>query len=288
MSIKKEKSFTLIELLVVISIISLLSSVVLVSIKGARERARIAKIMQYAASVHHLLGAYLVAEWKFDEGTGTTAYDTSGNGADITGTLNWSSESASPQLGTALSFPDTNELKIPVSATNPLNVGGGSFSISTWVKFQESISYFAPSVFAVLTAIPTYYIFRYSCTYSSHYSFLLVENDFKVELELGGDDSCTYKIQSQKGLDEKWHFIVVTYDNSAKKAIIYIDGEKDNESGFPDINDTKWNACDTQAYLTFGGWDPLNRTIDELRVYNKSLSLAEVKKLYAQSILKHF
>ncbi|MDI6891241.1 MAG: type II secretion system protein [Thermodesulfovibrionales bacterium] len=44
---KREKSFTLIELLVVMAIIGLLASIVMVSLKGARERAQLAKTAQW-------------------------------------------------------------------------------------------------------------------------------------------------------------------------------------------------------------------------------------------------
>jgi type II secretion system protein G len=48
----KIKSFTLIELLVVIAIIGLLSSIVLVSLNGTREKARIAKAREEITAIH--------------------------------------------------------------------------------------------------------------------------------------------------------------------------------------------------------------------------------------------
>ncbi len=64
----KQKAFTLIELLVVIAIVGLLSSVILVAVQDARDKANIAKILQYSASVHHDLGAYAVGIRDFNEG----------------------------------------------------------------------------------------------------------------------------------------------------------------------------------------------------------------------------
>ena len=71
-----KKSFTIIELFVVIAVLGLLASIILVATKGARERARVAKIIQYATSVYHFLGADIKGGWMFDDGT---ANDTSGN-----------------------------------------------------------------------------------------------------------------------------------------------------------------------------------------------------------------
>ena len=63
---KFEYAFTLIELLVVIAIIGILSGLIITTMSGATESARIAKLKVYSNSVRNTLGANLVSEWKFD------------------------------------------------------------------------------------------------------------------------------------------------------------------------------------------------------------------------------
>ena len=66
----KNKGFTLIELLVVIAVIGLLSSIVLVSMKGVREKARIAKTQETLRQV------YLAIELARDKEDKATGYIT--------------------------------------------------------------------------------------------------------------------------------------------------------------------------------------------------------------------
>ena len=110
---KKQKAFTLIELLVVLAVIGLLASIVLVSLKGTRERARIANALQFSAQVHHALGAYASGVWDFNEGSGATTRDSSSNGNDgiIYGAGYWTDETPSNE-NYALSFDGDDYVEV--------------------------------------------------------------------------------------------------------------------------------------------------------------------------------
>ncbi len=83
---KNKKGFTLIELLVVIAIIGVLSSIVLVSLSGARERAKIARAQQFSDSLRGGLQHSIISWWKFDENAGNKAYDNwGGNDVNLSG-----------------------------------------------------------------------------------------------------------------------------------------------------------------------------------------------------------
>ena len=78
----------------------------------------------------------LVGWWKFDEGSGTVAYDSSGNGHDgnLTNGPTW----VAGKIGGALSFDGVND---HVIAHNFLGIGGSNpRSISAWIKTVSSSS----------------------------------------------------------------------------------------------------------------------------------------------------
>jgi prepilin-type N-terminal cleavage/methylation domain-containing protein len=83
---KLNSGFTLIELLLVIAIISLLTSIIFPNLNDAREKARIASGKNFSATLKNALGVDLVGEWTFDNDIGTTVVDTSGHNRNATRT----------------------------------------------------------------------------------------------------------------------------------------------------------------------------------------------------------
>ena len=135
----KKNAFTLIELLVVIAIIGLLSSIVLVALKPAREKAKRAKALNFAAQVHHALGAYAVGMWDFDDQANPTK-DTSGNENDgtITGAT-WTAEGDTPSgKGYALEFNKAESDWVQINGDVGLN---GAMTLSLWFKTPDKNGY---------------------------------------------------------------------------------------------------------------------------------------------------
>ena len=90
------KSFTLIELLVVIVIIGILAGAIMISTSSSISKASLAKAQAFSKTVQNELLLNLVSEWTFDEGSGVidsnaTAFDLkdvwSNNDGTLTGSL---------------------------------------------------------------------------------------------------------------------------------------------------------------------------------------------------------
>jgi prepilin-type N-terminal cleavage/methylation domain-containing protein len=86
----KKSAFTLIELLVVIVIIGILATIGVAQFNGYQEKARFAKAQAFASQVDTVLMAETVLtgygfplRLDFEEGSGTTATDSSGSGNDF-------------------------------------------------------------------------------------------------------------------------------------------------------------------------------------------------------------
>ena len=212
----------------------------------------------------------MVGYWKFDETSGTSAADSSGNGNNGTltndggGLPNWTSG----KVGNALSFDGGNLVTWGnVAAMNSLS----AITVSAWINTAST------SNGGIVT--------KSDCLGGANGGpFELLVGDISAgkasfvvypaggspaSFEDSGDSTTNVS-------DGNWHLLIGEYDGS--KVSIWVDGVLQNSSTFGavTVSNTTYplnvNGCNDNASGT--------QVIDDVRVYNRALSASEVWDLY--------
>jgi prepilin-type N-terminal cleavage/methylation domain-containing protein len=275
MILRKTKSFTLIELLVVIAIIGLLSSIVLVATRGSRAKAQIAKALEFSQTIHTSLGSEAVGVWDFDN---CTASDASGYGNN--GTINGavcSSDTPYSAIGqgtgkNSLSFDGIDDY---VECGN-VNTGTNEISISTWINLSSTSVAQRPIINKGYTS--------HNAPYYQYTVFYTATDEIKFSLTIDGTLKTATTTSSMVSINT-WYHILSTYDGADLK--VYVNGnlEKTTNVGSGTLTTYATN-------MRIGEYTNLNQDyfpgkIDEVRIYNKSLSTAQIQQLYAEGLEKH-
>ena len=217
----------------------------------------------------------LVGYWKLDESTGTVAYDFSGNGNN--GTSTNGPTSVSGQVGQALSFNGTNNY---VTIGNPSNLQFDTntpFSVSFWVKAPS-----AATNVGFVTKTPTingigWYVWSFSGYNSLRFSFY--------------NGTTAYVVSTSQIInDGTWHFATVTFDGSQNRSGMkaYFDGDLSGTgtNGAMSFSVLNSNPVNIGARNNNGNF--LNGIMDEVRIYNRALSAAEIKTIYTSNIYTRY
>ncbi len=194
----------------------------------------------------------LVAEYRFDTGTGGTAYDTAGNNdGTITG-ANWT-EGVN---GKALEFDGDDDY-----------VQGGdvlpeeNFTISGWVT-TDKIDDDDNSMGFVESSSSSEALIMYLAT--THGSA-----DNQMRLYAGGEEVLVGSDIRNTG----WRHIVIARDGNNWS--LYLDGSLDA---------TGTNSASLDSTITignsYGGARPHNGRIDEVKIYSKGLNKSKIRSLY--------
>jgi len=263
-----KKAFTLIELLVVIAIIGILSALIVVTMNGVTDNATKAKSQIFSTSLRNAIMMNLVSEWKFDEGSGTTAIDNWGNSA--TGTITGATYTTSCVYGSCLALSGTAQyVTVPHNVTP---VFTSKMTATAWVKGVAQTNK------AIIGQLDT----------NSQRSWMIYSGTggalrVLLSADAGIVNSKDYITTVALPFDNKWRLVGFTFN--AGTLSLYVDGVV--AAVTTTVNGTCASLYDSTAALTMGcdlatgvQSNLFTGNLDEIRLYNETIPTSQIKEIY--------
>ncbi len=207
--------------------------------------------------------------WSFNEGSGTTAEDSSGNGNDGSltnmGAYSWVDGISC----NALEFDGSDDYVI---ATNPSGMSSSVGSVSFWMKADVDSQ--AGTLFYFLETDCTDYI---RCHLNSYNKLdLVIEDGNDTKVLVNYDlDNLSYDFAG------KWIHVAWVQDGTGIK--LYIDGD---EKSLNVVYDGSWwtDHLSISEAIVGLGWGTFDGSIENFKVYDKTLSLEEIRRDYELNV----
>ncbi|MBI2278918.1 MAG: hypothetical protein HYU81_02550 [Candidatus Brennerbacteria bacterium] len=207
----------------------------------------------------------LAGYWHLDEGTGTSAYDASGNGRNgtLTGGPTWQSGS-NCKAGGCVSFDGTDDyLDLGTSALDELSQG----SVGMWMRLGANGVANGGQPWQNTTFISN----------DNVYLAFQVLSDNRLRYYYYDGAARSYDSASALSLNA-WYFVAATWDASGSR--LYINGALDASSTLTWSNAGADHRGQTNYLGKYGGGYYLNGKIDEVHIWNRVLTASEVEALY--------
>ena len=206
-----------------------------------------------------------IAYWNLDAGSGSTAADNSGNGhtATLVNTPTWTAGIS----GSALAFNGSNSY---ATVRSTASLDSYPLSVSAWVKTTATNGLAGVINKYVASSMNGYQIFMNNGKLCAWY--------FRNGADYIWDGSgCT--LSSPGYADGNWHMVTFTVDSTGGK--LYVDGVQKAGQAWTGVAGATTSGQAVSFARYPGVASPyLAATLDDVRIYNKSLSASQVATLY--------
>lgn len=198
----------------------------------------------------------LVGYWKLDEGTGTTATDSSGGGNN--GTISGATWTGSGKFGNGLDFEVGNSPEVFINH----NFDSADVTITAWVNRRTMAS-------------DGFIVNKFSSA-SDGWGMRAHQTEYIVNIYDDIDNADTQRYGTNTG--SGFHHIAIVMEGLENK--LYIDGSPigsgaSSSGAFNSFTGTFWFGQRGNDILYFDG------ILNEVRIYNRALSSEEIGIIYA-------
>ncbi|MFH1229843.1 MAG: LamG-like jellyroll fold domain-containing protein, partial [Candidatus Aenigmatarchaeota archaeon] len=231
-------------------------------------------VLQVSNATSSVNTSNLVGYWKFDEGVGTNAFDASGwnNSGTLTNATGSCTGTGCPswtsgRFGQGLQFDGVGDY-IDIGNPTSLNITN-AITVEAWIY---PINFSSSDGFIGIVDKTR------GSTGNGGY-ILQINSDQKGDFMVGINATAFLEVATDVLSLNQWHHLVGTYYPGGNVSI-YHNGVQYN--GSSDQNNFSSNSNNIYIGLA-GSGEYFNGTIDEVQVWNRSLSADEVRELYQSS-----
>ena len=206
----------------------------------------------------------LVGHWTFDEGSGTTASDASGN--NNTGTVINGPVWEAGKINSGLTLDGVNDY-VNIPHSNSLNISGTQITLSAWLKFQSTGTWQTLVTKVNEDGTHNYPYFLY---------MLGVNNDNRARFFLAVGGVFVDVKSSQALTNGNWYHLTGVYDGTSLR--MYVNGVLDGTT-----NENRTIVSKTSSFRIGAGGtvnEPTKGSVDDIRVYNRALTQSDITELF--------
>ncbi len=279
---KHSEAFTLIELLVVIAIIGILAGIVLVSLSGSKEKAKITKTIPFAQGIHSVLGIDQRLVYNFnEEGDGTCSGGE--DVCDISGYKSHCTRHGDAQW-IASEIPG-GEKALFVNGTGYINCGDAAdddFSAMTIAAWFKPTS-FTPDRWRTPfhrndgTSVGSSVFFIATVSGTNQIVSTIGSGSGAVGGYMAGATGITAEIDT-------WYYVVNSWDGT--NARVFVDGVQKGSYLLSSAAFTNKTATTRVGASGNGTGYLFNGVIDDVRLYSRAYTAEEIRSQYYAGLNK--